>query len=59
MLNLFRNLGGSVGVSFAQALLQERTQFHQARLAEHITAYNVGKCRLRRSMARFRRRHRS
>jgi DHA2 family multidrug resistance protein len=40
MLNLFRNLGGSVGVSFAQTLLQERTQFHHARLAEHITAYN-------------------
>ena len=40
MLNLFRNLGGSVGVSLAQTLLQERTQFHHARLAEHITAYN-------------------
>jgi DHA2 family multidrug resistance protein len=40
MLNLFRNLGGSVGVSFAQTLLQQRTQFHHARLAEHITAYN-------------------
>ena len=40
MLNLYRNLGGSVGVSFAQTLLQERGQFHHARLAEHITAYN-------------------
>jgi MFS transporter, DHA2 family, multidrug resistance protein len=40
ILNLFRNLGGSVGVSFAQTLLQERGQFHHARLAEHITAYN-------------------
>jgi DHA2 family multidrug resistance protein len=40
MLNLYRNLGGSVRVSFAQTLLQERGQFHHARLAEHITAYN-------------------
>jgi MFS transporter, DHA2 family, multidrug resistance protein len=39
MLNLFRNLGGSVGVSFAQTLLQERTQFRHASLTEHITAY--------------------
>ena len=38
--NLMRNLGGSVGVSFVATVLQERTQFHHARLAEHITAYN-------------------
>ena len=35
-----RNLGGSVGVSFVTTMLEERTQFHHARLAEHITAYN-------------------
>jgi MFS transporter, DHA2 family, multidrug resistance protein len=40
LINLMRNLGGSVGVSFTTTLLQERTQFHHARLAEHITAYN-------------------
>jgi DHA2 family multidrug resistance protein len=33
-------LGGSVGVSFTTTMLEERTQFHHARLAEHITAYN-------------------
>ncbi len=38
--NLMRNLGGSVGVSFVTTMLQERSQFHHARLAEHITAYN-------------------
>ena len=40
LMNLMRNLGGSVGVSFVTTMLQERTQFHHARLAEHITAYN-------------------
>jgi len=40
LFNLMRNLGGSVGVSFTTTMLQERTQFHHARLAEHITAYN-------------------
>jgi DHA2 family multidrug resistance protein len=40
LFNLMRNLGGSVGVSFVTSMLEERTQFHHARLAEHITAYN-------------------
>jgi len=40
LFNLMRNLGGSVGVSFTTTMLQERTQFHHERLAEHITAYN-------------------
>ena len=40
LINLMRNLGGSVGVSFVSNMLVERTQFHHERLAEHITAYN-------------------
>ena len=40
LFNLMRNLGGSVGVSFVTTMLQERSQFHHARLAEHITPYN-------------------
>jgi DHA2 family multidrug resistance protein len=40
MINLMRNLGGSVGVSFTTTMLQQRLQFHHERLAEHITAYN-------------------
>jgi DHA2 family multidrug resistance protein len=40
LINQMRNLGGSVGVSFTPTMLEERTQFHHARLAEHITAYN-------------------
>ena len=38
--NLMRNLGGSVGVAVASLWLQYRTQFHHARLAEHITPYS-------------------
>jgi MFS transporter, DHA2 family, multidrug resistance protein len=40
MINLMRNLGGSVGVSFTTTMLEQRLQFHHERLAEHITAYN-------------------
>jgi DHA2 family multidrug resistance protein len=40
LINLMRNLGGSFGVSYVTNMLQERGQFHHARLAEHITAYN-------------------
>ncbi len=40
IINLMRNLGGSVGVSFTTTMLQQREQFHHERLAEHITAYN-------------------
>ena len=41
IINLMRNLGGSVGVSMATAELAWRTQFHHARLAEHVTAYSA------------------
>jgi DHA2 family multidrug resistance protein len=40
MLNLMRNLGGSIGVSYTTTLLAYRQQFHQSRLMEHISAYN-------------------
>jgi DHA2 family multidrug resistance protein len=36
LINVARNLGGSIGVSLANTLLVQRAQFHQARLAEHI-----------------------
>jgi DHA2 family multidrug resistance protein len=38
--NFARNLGGSVGLSYITNLLGWRTQFHQARLVEHLTPYN-------------------
>jgi DHA2 family multidrug resistance protein len=36
LINVARNLGGSIGVAAAQTILVRREQFHQARLAEHI-----------------------
>ncbi len=41
LINLFRNLGGSVGISLAQTMLARRSQFHQARLVEHLTPYDL------------------
>jgi DHA2 family multidrug resistance protein len=38
LINVARNLGGSLGVSLANAELVRRAQFHQARLAEHVFA---------------------
>jgi len=38
LINVARNLGGSIGVSMAQTLLARREQFHQERLSENITA---------------------
>jgi DHA2 family multidrug resistance protein len=36
LINVARNLGGSIGVSLANSELVQRSQFHQARLTEHI-----------------------
>ena len=35
LINVARNIGGSVGVSLATTELAQRVQFHQARLVEH------------------------
>jgi len=40
LINVARNLG-SIGVSMAQTLLARREQFHEARLAEHISASSL------------------
>ena len=39
-LNLARNLGGSVAISIAQAMLEQRQQFHQSRLVETLAPGN-------------------
>lgn len=39
IINLMRNLGGSVGVAVATTELAWRNQFHHERLAEHITPF--------------------
>ncbi len=36
LINVARNLGGSIGVSVANAMLVQRAQFHQSRLVENI-----------------------
>ena len=35
LMNIARNLGGSIGISVANVVLTQRTQFHQARLVEN------------------------
>lgn len=41
IFNLLRNLGGSFGVAFVTTLLARRAQFHQARLIENLTPYDL------------------
>jgi DHA2 family multidrug resistance protein len=40
LMNLARNIGGSVGISVVTTLLARRTQFHQVRLTENLSASN-------------------
>ena len=39
-LNVFRNLGGTIGISAAQTVIAQRQQFHQARLVERLNPLN-------------------
>lgn len=39
--NLLRNLGGSFGVAFVTTILARRQQFHQNRLGEHLTPFDL------------------
>lgn len=40
IFNLMRNLGGSIGISMVTALVDRRSQTHQAYLVSHMTPYN-------------------
>jgi DHA2 family multidrug resistance protein len=40
LINFMRNMGSSVGTSMVTTLIARRSQFHQARLVEHVTANN-------------------
>jgi len=40
LINLARNVGGSVGISLVITILSHRTQFHQARLVEQTSLLN-------------------
>jgi DHA2 family multidrug resistance protein len=41
LINVARNLGGSIGVSSVQTILQQRQQFHQSRLVEHTIPSDI------------------
>jgi DHA2 family multidrug resistance protein len=36
IVNLARNMGGDIGIAFVTTVIARRSQFHQARLAEHV-----------------------
>ena len=40
LFNLMRNLGGAIGIAFSTTLLNDRTNLHFLRLAEHLTPAN-------------------
>jgi MFS transporter, DHA2 family, multidrug resistance protein len=39
-INLMRNVGGSIGISWVSTLIARRSQVHQTMLGEHLTAGN-------------------
>ncbi len=41
IFNLLRNLGGSFGVAVVTTLLARRAQFHQFRLVDHLTPFDI------------------
>jgi len=40
LFNMLRNEGGSFGIAVVTTMVDRRTQFHQSRLVEHVTAAN-------------------
>ena len=40
LFNMLRNEGGSLGIAIVDVLVDRRGQFHQLRLAEHVTPLN-------------------
>ncbi len=54
LLNFFRNIGGSFGVSFGQTMITRRSEFHQSRLISHLTpmdeTYRSGLAEIRRAL---------
>jgi DHA2 family multidrug resistance protein len=41
LFNMFRNLGGSVGIAILSTLVTRREQFHDTRIGERITSYGL------------------
>jgi DHA2 family multidrug resistance protein len=42
LINVARNIGGSMGVALAQTVLAQLQQFHQSRLIEHAVPSDLG-----------------
>jgi DHA2 family multidrug resistance protein len=40
LINLARNLGGSVGIALTSTFVAQRSQLHQSRLVDHVSAYD-------------------
>jgi MFS transporter, DHA2 family, multidrug resistance protein len=40
LFNMLRNEGGSLGIAIVTVMVDRRSQFHQSRLAEHVTPLN-------------------
>ena len=41
LINLARNLGGSIGIAISTTLIARRSQFHQSRLVENISSFDT------------------
>ncbi len=53
LINVARNIGGSIGVALAQTVLAQRQQFHQSRLIEHVAPSDLGYQQTIDAMTRF------
>jgi MFS transporter, DHA2 family, multidrug resistance protein len=53
LINVARNIGGSMGVALSQTVLAQRQQFHQSRLIEHAAPSDVGYQQTIDTMTRF------
>lgn len=53
LINVARNIGGSMGVALSQTLLAQRQQFHQSRLIEHAAPSDLGYQQTVDQMTRF------
>jgi MFS transporter, DHA2 family, multidrug resistance protein len=53
LVNLARNFGGSIGISFASTLVTRREQFHQERLVEHLQSLNPNLADLTRQLGQL------
>ena len=53
LINVARNVGGSMGVALAQTLLAQRQQFHQSRLSEHTAPSDIGYQQTIEAMTRY------